>query len=90
MILITGGPGYIGSHTVKYFLDQNGNQACHGKMMKCFDKAYEIRYVSLRYFNAAGAHESGIIGEDHHPEAHLIFRWFCRFHKNHYRCMELA
>lgn len=42
------------------------------KMMKWFDKAYGIRYVSLRYFNAAGAHESGIIGEDHHPETHLI------------------
>lgn len=42
------------------------------KMMKWFDQAYGIRYVSLRYFNAAGAHESGTIGEDHHPETHLI------------------
>jgi UDP-glucose 4-epimerase len=42
------------------------------KMMKWFDRAYGIRYVSLRYFNAAGAHESGLIGEDHHPETHLI------------------
>jgi UDP-glucose 4-epimerase len=42
------------------------------KMMKWFDKAYGIKYVSLRYFNAAGAHESGIIGEDHDPETHLI------------------
>ena len=37
------------------------------KMMKWFDQAYGIRYVSLRYFNAAGAHESGEIGEDHNP-----------------------
>jgi UDP-glucose 4-epimerase len=42
------------------------------KMMKWFDMAYGIKYVSLRYFNAAGAHESGLIGEDHNPETHLI------------------
>jgi UDP-glucose 4-epimerase len=42
------------------------------KMMKWFDLAYGIKYVSLRYFNAAGAHESGVIGEDHNPETHLI------------------
>jgi UDP-glucose 4-epimerase len=42
------------------------------KMMRWFDQAYGIKYVSLRYFNAAGAHESGIIGEDHYPETHLI------------------
>jgi UDP-glucose 4-epimerase len=42
------------------------------KMMKWFDQAYGIKYVSLRYFNAAGAYESGEIGEEHHPESHLI------------------
>lgn len=42
------------------------------KMMKWFDQAYGIKYVSLRYFNASGAHESGSIGEDHYPETHLI------------------
>jgi UDP-glucose 4-epimerase len=42
------------------------------KMMKWFDNAYGIRYVALRYFNAAGAHPSGKIGEDHSPESHLI------------------
>lgn len=42
------------------------------KMMKWFDQAYGIKYVSLRYFNAAGAHESGTIGEAHNPESHLI------------------
>lgn len=35
-------------------------------------KAYGIKYIILRYFNAAGAHESGRIGEDHRPETHLI------------------
>lgn len=42
------------------------------KMMKWSDKAYGLRYVALRYFNACGAHVSGEIGEDHHPETHLI------------------
>ena len=42
------------------------------KMMKWFNKAYGINFVSLRYFNASGAHESGKIGEDHMPETHLI------------------
>ncbi|NBG87136.1 UDP-glucose 4-epimerase GalE [Isachenkonia alkalipeptolytica] len=42
------------------------------KMMKWFDRGYGIRYVSLRYFNAAGAHYSGLIGEAHEPETHLI------------------
>jgi UDP-glucose 4-epimerase len=42
------------------------------KVLKWVDKAYGIKYVSLRYFNAAGAHISGKIGEDHMPESHLI------------------
>ena len=42
------------------------------KILKWADNAYGIKYVSLRYFNAAGAHISGKIGEDHNPESHLI------------------
>lgn len=42
------------------------------KMMKWFGQAYGIKYVSLRYFNASGAHTSGSLGEDHNPETHLI------------------
>lgn len=42
------------------------------KMLKWCDSAYGIHSVALRYFNAAGAHESGKIGEDHRPETHLI------------------
>ncbi|MEG2381162.1 MAG: UDP-glucose 4-epimerase GalE, partial [Oscillospiraceae bacterium] len=37
----------------------------------CYE-AYGIQYTALRYFNAAGAHISGKIGEDHTPESHLI------------------
>lgn len=35
-------------------------------------RAYGLGYAALRYFNAAGAHPSGEIGEDHSPESHLI------------------
>lgn len=34
--------------------------------------AYGLGYAALRYFNAAGAHPDGDIGEDHDPETHLI------------------
>jgi len=42
------------------------------KMFKWTGKAHGLRYVSLRYFNASGAHKSGQIGEAHNPETHLI------------------
>ncbi|WP_142413167.1 UDP-glucose 4-epimerase GalE [Hathewaya massiliensis] len=42
------------------------------KILKWCDNAYGIKYTALRYFNAAGAHISGKIGEDHNPETHLI------------------
>jgi UDP-glucose-4-epimerase GalE len=40
--------------------------------LEAYDRAYGFRYASLRYFNAAGADESGEIGELHNPETHLI------------------
>lgn len=42
------------------------------KMMAWADMAYGIKYVSLRYFNVAGASDDASIGEDHRPETHLI------------------
>lgn len=42
------------------------------KMLKWADTAYGIKYIALRYFNVAGALETGEIGEDHSPETHLI------------------
>ena len=42
------------------------------KMMKWVSKAHDLKFVSLRYFNACGAHKSGKIGEAHEPETHLI------------------
>lgn len=40
------------------------------KAMHWYERAYGLRYVSLRYFNAAGASEK--CGEDHDPESHII------------------
>ena len=42
------------------------------KMFKWTANAHNLRFVSLRYFNACGAHPNGKIGEAHNPETHLI------------------
>lgn len=42
------------------------------KILESYDRAYGLKYTSLRYFNAAGADTLGDIGEDHTPETHLI------------------
>ena len=39
-----------------------------------YDRAYGLRSVALRYFNAAGADPDGQLGEDHSPEIHVIPR----------------
>ena len=39
-----------------------------------YERAYGIRSMALRYFNAAGADPEGVIGEDHDPEYHVIPR----------------
>ncbi len=44
------------------------------RMLRWFSSAYGMRYVSLRYFNAAGADPDGEIGESHTPETHVIPR----------------
>jgi UDP-glucose 4-epimerase len=42
------------------------------EILAWYGKLYDIRYTNLRYFNAAGALLDGSLGEDHHPETHLI------------------
>lgn len=42
------------------------------RVLEAYSRAYDLRAVALRYFNAAGADESGEIGEVHDPETHLI------------------
>jgi len=42
------------------------------KIFKDYRKAYDLQFVVLRYFNAAGADPEGEIGESHNPETHII------------------
>jgi UDP-glucose-4-epimerase GalE len=42
------------------------------KILSCYQRAYDLRFAALRYFNAAGADPDGEIGEDHDPELHLV------------------
>lgn len=42
------------------------------QILKDYNEAYGIKYVNLRYFNAAGADPDADIGERHDPETHLI------------------
>lgn len=50
------------------------SKLCVELALEAFGRAYGLRYAALRYFNAAGADESGEIGEAHVPETHLIPR----------------
>ncbi|MEO1375648.1 MAG: UDP-glucose 4-epimerase GalE [Cyanobacteria bacterium J06635_10] len=42
------------------------------RILSDFNDAYDFKSVRFRYFNAAGADPSGLLGEDHNPETHLI------------------
>ena len=42
------------------------------QILAAYAVSHGLRSVSLRYFNAAGAHSSGTVGEFHNPETHLI------------------
>jgi UDP-glucose 4-epimerase len=56
--------GAINPYGISKWMIEQILEDCH--------KAHGLKYVSLRYFNAAGADESGKIGESHNPETHLI------------------
>lgn len=45
---------------------------CIELALEAYSRAYDMNYVALRYFNAAGADEKGRTGELHQPETHLI------------------
>ncbi len=49
-----------------------GSKLFFENALEAYGRAYGLRSVSLRYFNAAGADDSGEIGEMHDPETHLI------------------
>ena len=42
------------------------------QIFRDYERAYGLKYIVLRYFNAAGADSDGVIGESHEPETHLI------------------
>ena len=42
------------------------------RILSDYANAYGLNYMALRYFNAAGAHPNGFIGESHRVETHLI------------------
>ncbi len=42
------------------------------QILQDFDSAYDLKSIRIRYFNAAGAALDGSIGENHHPETHII------------------
>jgi UDP-glucose 4-epimerase len=48
------------------------SKAMAERQLYWMERVCGLKYCALRYFNASGAHPNGHIGEDHHPETHLI------------------
>lgn len=60
------------SHNIQPNNVYGESKAIFETILRWYDQIYGIRSISLRYFNAAGADPSGLIGERHDPETHLI------------------
>lgn len=60
------------SHPLNPGTPYGHNKRMVEQMLADFGTAYGLRSMSLRYFNAAGAHPDGDLGEAHSPESHLI------------------
>ena len=60
------------SEPVKPINPYGQSKAFIEKILQDYNKAFGLNFVSLRYFNAAGADPEGRIGESHNPETHLI------------------
>jgi len=60
------------SHPILPVSPYGKSKAMVESMLADYHRAYGLRYVCLRYFNAAGADEQGQLGERHDPETHLI------------------
>ncbi len=59
-------------HTLQPINPYGASKFMVERILPDYDRAYGLRYVSLRYFNAAGADPEGQLGEWHEPETHLI------------------
>lgn len=60
------------AHPTKPVNVYGGTKLMLEQILGWYEKAYGLRYISLRYFNAAGADPDGDTGENHNPETHLI------------------
>lgn len=72
---VYGGPQYTPidvDHPKKPLNPYGRSKLMVEKILEDYDKAYDFRSISLRYFNAAGADSLARIGESHDPETHLI------------------
>ena len=70
------------SHKMKPISNYGKNKKEIEKILIKVGKKKNFKSISLRYFNAAGADESGEIGENHHPETHLIPKIFKSINQN--------
>lgn len=72
---VYGEPEYIPideEHPTKPLNPYGSSKLMVENILSDYDKAYGLKYICFRYFNAAGAHPDGILGERHNPETHLI------------------
>lgn len=72
---VFGEPAYIPideKHPINPTNVYGETKAMFEKILGWYDKIFGIKSIALRYFNVAGADPSGIIGELHDPETHLI------------------
>ncbi len=72
---IYGEPEYIPideQHSLKPINPYGKSKLMVEQALEDYDQAYDLKSISLRYFNAAGADPEGDLGERHDPETHLI------------------
>ncbi len=72
---VYGEPGQIPipeSHPLNPVNPYGQTKAIVEKILEDYQRAYGLKFISLRYFNAAGADPEGQLGEMHEPETHLI------------------
>ena len=59
-------------HPIQPINPYGKSKAMVESILEDYDKAYQLKSIALRYFNAAGADPEGLLGECHEPESHLI------------------
>lgn len=62
----------VEDHPLKPINPYGESKLCAERALEWYARAHQLKAISLRYFNAAGADADGEIGEDHDPETHLI------------------